>query len=95
MTEPRWLDREAVARYISVRVDEIPRLLKTGRLPKPSYHLGPRSPRWDRGAVDQAFAGQPVAAVASPPAMSEMVARRVEEITKRQTGRQGRSQTAG
>ncbi|WP_135470061.1 helix-turn-helix transcriptional regulator [Crenalkalicoccus roseus] len=55
--EPRWLDREATARYLSVRVDELPRLLRAGKLPVPSYHLGPKSPRWDRLALDACFVG--------------------------------------
>ena len=54
---PRWLDREALARHISVRVDAIPRLMKAGRLPKPSYELGPRQPRWDREQVDATLSG--------------------------------------
>ena len=52
---PRWLDREALATYVSVRVDYIPRLAKGGKLPAPSYHLGPKCPRWDRAAVDACF----------------------------------------
>lgn len=53
----RWLDRDALAVHICVRVDELPRLLRAGKLPEPSYHLGPKSPRWDRLAVDARFAG--------------------------------------
>ena len=55
--EARWLDREAAARHVSVRVDQLPRLVRAGRLPQPSYHLGPRNPRWDRLALDSAFQG--------------------------------------
>jgi hypothetical protein len=58
----RWLDRTATAQYISVRVDQLPRLVRRGFLPAPSYHLGERSPRWDREALDARFAGS----VASP-----------------------------
>jgi len=54
---PRWLDRDALARHICVRVDAIPRLQRAGRLPEPSYHLGPRQPRWDRDRVDAALSG--------------------------------------
>lgn len=58
MPEPaRWLDRDALARHICVRVDAIARLQRAGRLPPASYHLGPRQPRWDRDAVDAAIAG--------------------------------------
>jgi hypothetical protein len=54
---PRWLDRDACAAYVSVRVDELPRLVKRGLLPAPIYHLGPRCPRWDRLALDARFTG--------------------------------------
>jgi hypothetical protein len=58
MAEPaRWLDRDALAAHICVRVDAISRLQKAGRLPEPSYHLGPRQPRWDRDKVDLALSG--------------------------------------
>ena len=57
MTDSRWLDPEATARYISVRVDALPRLVRQGRIPQPDYTLGPRSPRWDRLALDAQFEG--------------------------------------
>lgn len=60
MSDPsivRWLDADAAARYISVRVDALPRLVRQGRIPYPDYTLGPRSPRWDRLALDAAFEG--------------------------------------
>jgi hypothetical protein len=50
--QPRWLDCEEVARYLSVRVDRVAALVRAGRIPEPTYHLGPRSPRWDRLALD-------------------------------------------
>ena len=62
--EPRWLDREEAAKYICVRVDDMARLERSGRLPQASYHLGPRTPRWDRLALDAVFSGAP-ASVAS------------------------------
>lgn len=54
---PRWLDRDAAAHYLSLRVDELPRLVRRGLIPAPSLHLGPKSPRWDRHALDACFAG--------------------------------------
>lgn len=54
---PRWLNAEATARYLSVRVDALPRLVKAGRIPAPSYQLGKRMPRWDRLQLDAAFDG--------------------------------------
>lgn len=57
--EPRWLDQEAAADYISVRPDALPRLVKAGRIPQPVYPIGPRQPRWDRLALDSHFQGGP------------------------------------
>ena len=59
--EPRWLPPESAADYIGVRVDELPRLLRSGKLPEPSRHLGPRKPRYDRLALDALFGGGTVA----------------------------------
>ena len=57
MSDSRWLNPEAAARYISVRVDALARLVRQGRIPKPDYSLGPRSPRWSRDALDAVFDG--------------------------------------
>ncbi len=78
----RWLDREALAAYISVRVDEVRKLLRAGRLPTPSHHLGPKSPRWDRAAVDACFEGR-----ATPPTESaeEAVQVLVEKLRRGDT----------
>jgi hypothetical protein len=51
----RWLKAEDAATYVGVRVDQLRRLVRTGRLPPPSHSLGPRSPRWDRLALDAVF----------------------------------------
>ena len=55
MADPRWLDADAAAAYICVRVDRLGRLVADGKIPAPSYHLGPRQPRWDRQALDAQF----------------------------------------
>lgn len=55
MTDTRWLDREALAERLSVRVDEVARLQRRGVLPAPSLRLGPRSPRWWAPDVDAAM----------------------------------------
>lgn len=54
---PRWLDPDAAAAYLSVRVDALGRLVRQGRIPAPSYALGERSPRWDKLKLDEAFDG--------------------------------------
>jgi hypothetical protein len=48
----RWLDPERAADYLSVRVDQLSRMLKAGLIPKPHYMLGPRKPRYDRLELD-------------------------------------------
>jgi hypothetical protein len=53
----RWLSRRAAAEYLSMEVDHLKRHVKSGKLPAPSFHLGPKSPRWDREALDAAIQG--------------------------------------
>jgi hypothetical protein len=53
----RWLNREDTAAYVGVRVDQLTRHVRSGKLPAPNYHLGPGTPRWDRLALDAAFEG--------------------------------------
>lgn len=57
MIEPRWLDRDAAAKYLSVEKAELPKLVKAGKLPEPSLHFGPKSPRWDRLELDRVMGG--------------------------------------
>jgi predicted DNA-binding transcriptional regulator AlpA len=54
MTESRWLDAEAVAKLLRVRASQLPGMVGRGRIPRPSYHLGYRSPRWDRAVLEAA-----------------------------------------
>lgn len=55
MSDDRWLKPEAAAAHIGVRVDQLPRLVRAGKIPAPSRHLGPRCARYDREALDAAF----------------------------------------
>lgn len=57
MSEPRWLDADAAADHLSLRIDAFYRHVRSGRVPKPSYHLGERTPRWDRASLDAIMAG--------------------------------------
>lgn len=87
MGDGRWLDRDALAERITARVDELPRLQRAGKLPRPSYHLGPRSPRWWSGDVDAMFGR----AVALPPKGAAGLAQAIVEEARRPR----RSQAAG
>ena len=80
MAEPaRWLTREALANHVGVRVDYVARLVKAGKLPPPSHHLGPKCPRWDRGQVDAVFEG---GIGSGPRGMDHAVQQAVEDILR-------------
>jgi hypothetical protein len=51
----RWLDGQSAAQYLSLRPDAFRRQVKAGKLPAPSYLLGPGNPRWDRAGLDAAI----------------------------------------
>jgi hypothetical protein len=87
MADARWLSAEQAAAYVSRRVDELPRLVRRGLLPEPSYHFGPRSPRWDREALDALFAP----AAASPG--DEKLKREARDALRKRL--QGRKANAG
>jgi hypothetical protein len=57
MADPRWLDLTGAAAHLSLRPDVFARKVKAGIIPAPSTHLGERTPRWDRGALDAAMGG--------------------------------------
>lgn len=46
MNDPRWLDPDAAARHLCLRLDAFSRKRRTGVIPEPSYSLGERTPRW-------------------------------------------------
>ena len=58
----RWLDAESAAANLNVRVEQLHRWTREGKVPSPNYQSGPRRPRWDREALDAAmraaFAGE-------------------------------------
>lgn len=56
-TPSRWLDAAEAASHVGLRDLEFLRRVKAGKLPGPSYQLGPRTPRWDRAALDGAMTG--------------------------------------
>jgi predicted DNA-binding transcriptional regulator AlpA len=57
MGESPWLDADAAADHLSLRIDAFYRAVRAGRLPKASHHLGTRTPRWDRSALDAVMIG--------------------------------------
>ena len=89
----RWLDAESAAAYLNVRVEQLQRWTREGRVPTPSYQLGPRRPRWDREALDaamrNAFAGEhSLDATAATKAYCEQLVReRAERFRKRSVAR--------
>lgn len=48
----RWMNAEHAARYLDIHLDAFRRKVAGGVLPKPSYSLGSRTPRWWSGALD-------------------------------------------
>lgn len=59
---PGWLSAAEAALYLSCRGGgaAVRRLARIGRLPKPSMHLGPASPRWSREQIDELMHGRQV-----------------------------------
>lgn len=90
----RWLDAEAAARYLSVRPDALPRLVRAGRIPPPFKTLGDRSPRWDRLALDAAFDGG-VASTDPSKAVEALVQKMQAEGRARREANAGRRDGAG
>jgi hypothetical protein len=57
MSDPRWLDADAAADHLSLRIDAFYRAVRAGRIPAASRHLVERTPRWDRTALDSVMIG--------------------------------------
>lgn len=52
MSEPRWMDADAAARHLCLRLDAFIRKVRTGIIPEPSYSLGERTARWWSADLD-------------------------------------------
>lgn len=52
MSEPRWLDADAAARHLCLRLDAFTRKVRTGIIPEPNLTLGSRTPRWWSADLD-------------------------------------------
>src|SRR5262249_59541910 len=86
ITAPGWLSPDDTAHYIGVRAERLRPLVKQGRIPSPSYHLGPTQPRWDRLALDAAFEGK------ERQRDAQAVAQEVADDILRQAAHSGRRQ---
>jgi hypothetical protein len=54
----RWLSPKMLGCYLGRDPKTLLKLVRAGKLPKPTYQLGPKSPRYDRLAVDAMLTGQ-------------------------------------
>jgi hypothetical protein len=52
MGDARWLDADAAARYLCLRLDAFTRRVRSGAIPDPNYSLGARTPRWWSADLD-------------------------------------------
>jgi hypothetical protein len=82
--EPRWLNPDTAAAYIGVRVERLRPMVKAGKLPPPSYHLGPNQPRYDRLALDRVFSGEGAAAYNPGAIVQGAIDRIIERGRKKQ-----------
>lgn len=52
MSDARWLDPEAAAKYLCLRLDAFSRKVRAGVIPAATYSLGERTPRWWSADLD-------------------------------------------
>ena len=52
-----FLTKQQVAELIHAHGKTVERAVKAGRLPAPTYQLGPRSPRWSKAEVIRVMTG--------------------------------------
>ncbi|GBQ44970.1 helix-turn-helix transcriptional regulator [Komagataeibacter europaeus] len=88
----RWVGPSSLAKRLDTTPRNLPRYVAEGKIPQPSYHLGPKTPRWDIHAVDALMLKR--AGISTSKDMDATVAKICEE--NRQYGRRkGRSQATG
>lgn len=80
-TVSRWLSPSEAAAYLTIRVDALPRYVKSGKIPAPSYALGTRTPKYDREALDRVFGKK--AAYADPDQITEIAVDRIRKASRR------------
>jgi hypothetical protein len=57
MSEARWMDAEAAARYLCIRADAFLRRVASGVIPPGAQGLGERTARWWSADLDAAVRG--------------------------------------
>lgn len=73
VSEPRWLDADAAARHLCLRLDAFTRKVRTGVIPEANYSLGTRTPRWWSADLDAMMLRQDTASTNAQTAVRAFV----------------------
>lgn len=90
MSEARWLDADAAARYLCIRVDAFLRRVSAGIIPAGHPGLGDRTVRWWSADLDAVVRGNPDSSSTKAKEMAQAYVQRLETAQGR-TGRQANS----
>jgi len=85
----RWLSPEQCAARIGAKEHQLPRMVRAGKLPAPSLHLGPRTPRYDILALDALMSG--AQSVRSADQATQETVSAIIERARRKTAAGGRN----
>lgn len=75
MSDPRWLDPEAAARHLCLRLDAFTKKVRQGVIPPANYTLGDRTPRWWSADLDAMMLGPDTASTNPETAVRALVAK--------------------
>lgn len=83
-----WRDARRSAEHLDISEARFLALVKSGTFPRPSYHLGERSPRWSTEALDRAM---------NPTSASDVTRGAVNDLVRKieEKGRSRRAAHAG
>lgn len=73
-----WRDARRSAEHLDISEARFLALVKSGRVPAPSYHLGERSARWSLETLDRLMGPKPAAADVTRSAVANVV-KKIEE----------------
>lgn len=90
MGDPRWLDAEAAAHYLCIRVDAFLRRVGCGIIPQGSMSLGSKTARWWSGDLDMVMRGTSDGSSTKAREMAQSYVERMEAAQSR-TRRQANS----